>query len=276
MTAYSALASRADVSPLRSPRQGAGIDTFLIHHMASTDAAGVRRAMLTESKEVSANYIITSAGEIWGVVPEGERAWTSGSGSDGGKGAAWDRRSITVEIENASGAPDWEISEQAIAAAATLLADLRTRYDIQHVIGHRDLYNLYRASYATYCPGPDTVARILAATPTTPIPAGTPEEEDEEMKPTVHVRLNKQKQPDEWMLAHPEIGTDLKAGEKRQEGKTVIFRGYMVTTDEATGVAWARMYARGVGGETSRTARDGYVTIQAAATRVSLELGARG
>lgn len=272
---YTTLATRTDVSPLKSSRQGAGIDTFLVHHMASTDAASVRRAMLTGSKEVSANYIITSSGEIWGIVPEDERAWTSGSGSDGGKGAAWDRRSITVEIENATGAPDWEISEAAITAAASLLADLRTRYPITNVLGHRDLYNLYRASYATYCPGPTTVARILAATPT-PAPAAPSEEEDEDMKPTVHVRLNKQKQPDEWMLAHPEIGTDLKAGEKRQEGKTVIFRGYMVTTDEAMGAAWARMYARGVGGETSRTDRDGYVTIQAAATRVSLELGARG
>ena len=100
-----------------------------------------------------------------------------------------------------------------------------------------------------------------------------PEEEDEDMwKPTVHVRTEGNP---EYMLAHPEIGIDLKPGEKRNDGDVTVFRGYMVTSSSAIARAWARMYARGLGQETSRTNRAQYIEIQAEARRLSLEL-ARG
>lgn len=111
----------------------------------------------------------------------------------------------------------------------------------------------------------------LNATPT-PTPAPEPEEEDEDMwKPTVHVRIDSGK-PGEYTLAHPEIGADLKPGEKRTDGKITVFRGFMVTADLTIGLAWARMYAKGASGETSRTDRAGYIAIQAEAQRVSREL----
>ena len=97
------------------------------------------------------------------------------------------------------------------------------------------------------------------------------QEEDDEMKPTVHVRLDGGKSG-EYMVVHPAIGRDLAAGGKRVEGNVTVFRGYMVSTDAAVGTAWARLYARGSGGETSRTDRAGYIAIQSAATRVSLEV----
>lgn len=105
------------------------------------------------------------------------------------------------------------------------------------------------------------------ATPSTP----SRQEEDDAMKPTVHVRLDNNK-PGEYMLAHPAIGNDLKPGEQRVDGKHTVFRGYMVTTDMNAGHAWARTYARGIGGETSRTDRAGYIAIQAELTRVSVEV----
>lgn len=113
-------------------------------------------------REVSANYTISNEGRITSIVPEELRAWTSGSTSDGGKGAAWDRRSITVEIENQTGAPSWAISGAAKTAAAALLNDLRARYGNLIVLGHRDLYTKYGASYPTFCPGPATVNEIIA------------------------------------------------------------------------------------------------------------------
>ena len=161
---YSKLASTTGNSPKKGSRQGASIDTFLIHHMASTGGEAVTRMMRgSGGREVSANYTIHNDGTIHGVVPEESRAWTSGAAGDGGRGAAWDRRSITVEIENESDDPSWRISDAAVNAAARLLADLRTRYGIRNVIGHRDLWSNYRASYPTYCPGPDTVRRIIVA-----------------------------------------------------------------------------------------------------------------
>ena len=179
MTTFSALAVSTGVSPKRGPREGAIIDTLLIHHMASTDGPGVTRMMLGPGgREVSANYTIWSDGTIHGVVPEEDRAWTSGAAGDGGKGAAWDRRSITVEIENerAGDATGWPISPAALQAAANLLADLRKRYKIVNVLGHRDLYQRFGASYPTFCPGPETVGRILTLSPSVsePAPASAP------------------------------------------------------------------------------------------------------
>lgn len=159
---YSGLAKRSYNSPQKSSRNGAGIDTFLIHHQASTDSERVLSMMLTGSREVSSNYIITNEGQVWGVVPEEYRAWTSGSSSDGGRGASWDRRSITVEIENSTGGPSWNISNAALTAAANLLKDLRARYGVRNVLGHKDLWNNYRASYPTACPGVTTVGSVLS------------------------------------------------------------------------------------------------------------------
>lgn len=180
---YSSLASTTGDSAKKSSREGTRIDTFLIHHMAAIGGAGVTDMMRRPGgRTVSANYTIHSDGTLHGVVPEEFRAWTSGASGDGGRGAQWDRRSITVEIANSSGEPNWYISPAALQTAANLLADLRRRYPIENVLGHRDLYQRYRASYPTYCPGPNTVAQILALTP----PAGgggatetTPNEEDE-------------------------------------------------------------------------------------------------
>src|SRR5690606_8778954 len=65
----------------------------------------------------------------------------------------------------------WPISQAAIDKAAMLLNDLRRRYGITYVLGHRDLYDpvdpsendpVSGASYATFCPGPGTRDRIIA------------------------------------------------------------------------------------------------------------------
>jgi peptidoglycan hydrolase-like protein with peptidoglycan-binding domain len=159
---YSALTNQVRLSNQSSSRQGAKIDTFLIHHQADTNDNAVIAGMVSGSMAVSANYTISNEGRITCVVPEEWRAWTSGSRTDGGKGAAWDRRAITVEIENQKGAPSWAISPAAKTAAANLLNDLRARYGSLIVMGHRDLNLKYGASYPTYCPGPTTVAEILA------------------------------------------------------------------------------------------------------------------
>lgn len=175
---FSTLTAQHRPSTQRSSRQGATVDTILWHHQAGLSDDAVIAAMVNRTRTVSANYTISNEGRITCVVDEEYRAWTSGSTSDGGKGAAWDRRAITVEIENESAAPDWRISSAAIAAAAALRADLRRRYNIINELGHRALWEAYRASYPTFCPGPDTVARIVAAAvgemPPVAPPAPTP------------------------------------------------------------------------------------------------------
>jgi len=183
---YSALTDQIKTSSQSSTRKST-IDTFLIHHQAGTNDNAVIEAMVSGSRGVSANYTISNEGRITCVVPEERRAWTSGSPYDDGKGAAWDHRAVTVEIENESGAPNWKISDKALNSAARLLQDLRSRYAISNVLGHRDLWNLHRASYATFCPGPNTVAQIVSLAKSGSTPAGggstpIPKEEEEEME----------------------------------------------------------------------------------------------
>ena len=64
-------------------KRAGSIDRIIIHHCASTSLSGVLAMMSSGSREVSANYVIGSGGEIVGVVPEESRAWTSSSASLG-------------------------------------------------------------------------------------------------------------------------------------------------------------------------------------------------
>ncbi|HTN57525.1 MAG TPA: hypothetical protein VL043_04605 [Protaetiibacter sp.] len=78
------------------------------------------------------------------------------------------------------------------------------------------------------------------------------ESEEDDMTPRVIRRTGTS--TDEWMLVAPHL-----------VGPTAKERGYLVTVDRSVGVAWARLYARGDGGEHARVDRDGYNAIQAQA-----------
>ena len=115
-----------------------------------------------------------------------------------------------------------------------------------------------------------------------PQPVPEPEEEDDDMyKPTVHVRTEG---PFEATLAHPTIGTDLEqhtgpgTGTKRKsaDGKVTVYRGFMVTADPDVYAAWARTHGKGIGNDTSRTDRAGYVAIQVEASRLAAETSPNG
>jgi len=171
---HSALTNQIRISFQQSSRNGVRVDTVLIHHQAGFNDDATINLMVTGRKTVSANYTISNEGRITLVVDEDNRAWTSGSSTDGGRGASWDRRAITIEIENESGAPDWKISSAALNSMAALLQDLRSRYRIDNVLGHRDLWAKFRASYPTFCPGPHTVSLVLGLAGGASIPATLP------------------------------------------------------------------------------------------------------
>lgn len=120
----------------------------------------------------------------------------------------------------------------------------------------------------------DPRAFISARLNNKPEPEPKPEEvvEDEMWKPEVVARHQNGKDT-EWMLVHPEIGANLKPGEKVTEGDVVKFRGYMVTVVEAIGQSWGRLYARLYKNAPTRFDRDKYIAIQTEATRVSVEMG---
>lgn len=152
---HSPLTNEIRLSSQSSSRQGAKIDRFIVHHAASTNHDGVVNMMVNRTRQVSANYVVSE--KITCVVDEILRAWTSGSSADGGKGAAFDRRAITVETINAVGAPSWAVSDKTFDNLARLIANSADRYgfDINDdtVLTHQELWNRFRASYATACPG---------------------------------------------------------------------------------------------------------------------------
>lgn len=151
---FSALVDDVRLTTQKSSRQGSRVDHFIVHGAASTSYSGVINMMVNRTRQVSANYVVGD--RIAGVVDESERAWTSGSATDGGKGAAWDRRSITVETINSTGAPGWLFSDKTFDNLARLIADCAERYgfDIndETIVTHQELWTRYRASYPTACP----------------------------------------------------------------------------------------------------------------------------
>lgn len=157
---FSTLTNEVRSSSQRSSREGATIDHIILHHSAATNAEMVLDMMVSGSRQVSSNYVIGNDGIIYGVVDEEDRAWTSGSSDDGGKGAAWDRRSITFECLDLS-VDGWTISDASYRSIAAVMADVAKRYGFElvrdgansTVFGHKDLWNFFEASYPTACPG---------------------------------------------------------------------------------------------------------------------------
>lgn len=162
----------------KGTRSGTKIGFIQLHHQASTNDDATINMMVSGSRQVSANYTVSNEGRATLVVDENERAWTSGSPID-------DKAAITFEIENES-TNGWTISAKAFEKVAQMVAEISGRYGIPldrtHVYGHRELYQRYRRSYATACPGGldlDGVVRRAAeirggaapASPSAPAPA---------------------------------------------------------------------------------------------------------
>lgn len=156
------------------------IDHIILHHMASTNFEGVLHMWTAATREGSANYAVSSEGQVVGVVPEGSRSWSVDN-------APWDARSITFEIENSSVGGGWPVSAKAQEATARVIADVCKRYRIpitrDRIIGHREVYTRFGAGYATACPGgldvDWVVARAVALSRPKPKPIAVDDEEDD-------------------------------------------------------------------------------------------------
>lgn len=145
---HSPLTTSIRLSAQSSSRDGRRIDRFIVHHAASTSHDGVVDMMVRETREVSANYVVSE--RITCVVDEDRRAWTSAS-------AAWDGRAITVETINSAAGGSWPVSDKTFDNLARLIADVARRYDFpindSTILTHQELYTRHGASYATSCPG---------------------------------------------------------------------------------------------------------------------------
>jgi len=183
---FSGHVTRTVTTPNQSSRNGRVVDFIVYHHMASTSFQGVLNSWISGRKQGSCHYAISNEGEIVGVVPEENRAWSLSS-------VSFDSRAIVYEIENASygDAFGWPISEAAAEAAARLTAEITARRGMilnrTQAIGHREVFTRHGAGYPTACPGAldldGNVGRALtirgpgsavAYLPITPVSFGSP------------------------------------------------------------------------------------------------------
>lgn len=127
------------------------IDRIVIHHNATTNKnVAINTWLANGPAQTSAHYEIAD-NEIIGIVGEGTTAWHAGNGD-------MNARSIGIENVNATGAPNWTISNDTFESLSKLVADIAKRYgfpiDATHVIPHK-------AVVSTACPGGIDVAKVI-------------------------------------------------------------------------------------------------------------------
>ncbi len=153
----SSLVCYTKISPHRNSPRSHKIDTISIHCMAgnlSVESCGSLFA--APSRQASSNYGIGSDGRIALYVEERDRSWCSSNPAN-------DNRAVTIEVANDEGAPDWHISDEAMAALIELIADICKRNEIRelkwkadkNLIGQTDKQNMtvHRWFAAKACPG---------------------------------------------------------------------------------------------------------------------------
>lgn len=157
MMARTALATRSYDTNQKGPRRPAGDPSYVVIHHAATINLNSVVALEMGAREVSSTVIIKD-GEIVSMFDEQWRAWSLSS-------EYWDSVSLSSETCNETAAPGWTISEASYQSLAKVVADWCVRYSIPcdrtHIMGHREVYTRYGASYATACPGGIDLDRVV-------------------------------------------------------------------------------------------------------------------
>lgn len=120
------------------------------HHAAGNLTFEGMKNIIKSSREMSCNYIIQTDGKIYLFVNEADRSWCSSSPAN-------DHQAITIEVANDGGAPNWHVSDAALASLIDLCTDICQRNGIKalNFTGNAN-GNLTQHNYfaSTACPGP--------------------------------------------------------------------------------------------------------------------------
>lgn len=149
---WSPLTTHFAVNLTDSVPRNAAVEAVQNHHTATNNKYNALALFAPGGREVTPNYFVAGK-EIWGIVPENRRAYTSGSAYD-------DHRAITIETLNLTNSPDWQFASDTIATLILLNADIAKRYGIpvrhalQGIYEHRNINAWTGRSYATACAGP--------------------------------------------------------------------------------------------------------------------------
>lgn len=146
----SSLVNYTKLSPNYNPRDRK-ISKITIHHMAgnlTVETCG--NIFASSAREASANYGIGSDGRVGLYVEEKNRSWASANREN-------DMMAVTIEVANDGGAPDWHVSDVAIAKLIDLCVDICKRNSIEKLNytgdtrGNVTRHNMF---VPTSCPGP--------------------------------------------------------------------------------------------------------------------------
>lgn len=125
-------------------RAGNRIECIVVHHnagMLSIDQIWD----VWQTRQASAHYQVTSAGEIGQLVNDWDTAWHAAS-------QYTNERSIGIEISNSGGASqDWPVTDTAIREAGKLIAALCVYYDLGRPVSG-DNVRYHREFTTTSCP----------------------------------------------------------------------------------------------------------------------------
>lgn len=147
-------------TPQKSTRiPGQGQPTFIVIHHAATESFSAVVQMEMGGKQVSSTVVIKD-GQVASMFDETYRAWSLSS-------QYWDSVSLSSETCNSGGAAQgWPISEASYTTLSKVVAEWCVRWGIpcdrEHIMGHREVYTRYGASYATACPGGINLDRVVA------------------------------------------------------------------------------------------------------------------
>lgn len=120
------------ISPNKTSPRNHVIDTITIHCMAGNlTIENCGNVFAPSARQASSNYGIGSDGRIAMYVEEKDRSWCSSNSAN-------DNRAITIEVANDGGAPDWHVSDKAMAALIQLCADICKRNNIKQLIWSTD------------------------------------------------------------------------------------------------------------------------------------------
>lgn len=153
----SSLISYTQISPNRNSPREQPISKITIHHMAGNmTLQGFGALVAKESRQMSANYAIDSQGNRGLYCPESDRSWCSSS--------PWnDHRAVTIEVANDGGAPDWHVSDAAIASLIELCVDICKRNGmtkLEYTGDKNGSLTTHQMFTNTVCPGPYLLSKI--------------------------------------------------------------------------------------------------------------------
>ena len=147
----SPLVNYTKISPNKtSPRKGK-IKKITIHHVAGNlTVETIGNVFAPASRKASSNYGVDNKGRVGMYVEEKDRAWTSSNADN-------DNQAVTIEVSNNGGAPNWPVSDIALAKTIELCVDICKRNGIKKLNYTGDKsgnLTMHKWFAATNCPGP--------------------------------------------------------------------------------------------------------------------------